>query len=53
MSQTSDEGRIRFVGDIDAEPEPLRSQLWELVMAGAAELDDLDNAESRTQAAES
>jgi hypothetical protein len=40
VALSSEQHRIRFVGDIDREPEPLRSQLWALVMAGASELDD-------------
>ena len=33
---------MRIVTDIDAEPEPLRSRLRELVQRGAARLDDLE-----------
>ncbi len=40
VTLSSESDRIRFVGDIDAEPEPLRSQLWALVLAGASELDE-------------
>ena len=38
---------MRIVTDIDAEPEPLRSRLWELVRSGAAELDDLEEEAER------
>ena len=49
MGQTSNGGKIRFVGDIDTEPKPLRSQLWELVIAGATELDQPEAAKQLEQ----
>lgn len=38
---------MRIVTDIDAEPEPLRSRLRELVRRGAAELDELEEEAER------
>jgi hypothetical protein len=51
VTVSSESDRIHFVGDIDAEPEPLRSQLWALVLAGASELDDDDLASEATGSA--
>lgn len=44
---------MRIVTDIDAEPEPLRSRLWELVHAGAAHLDELEDEAERLLATDS